>query len=69
MCAVTGKRHESHIVMAHGNEATWAVEAAGWAALGATHLCIGTMNMGFRSEQEYIEAVRQMKSIMNATQT
>jgi alkanesulfonate monooxygenase SsuD/methylene tetrahydromethanopterin reductase-like flavin-dependent oxidoreductase (luciferase family) len=60
---------ESHIVMAHGNEATWAAEAADWAALGATHLCISTMNMGFRSVQEHIEAVRRMKPIVNATQT
>jgi hypothetical protein len=54
-------------VMAHGNEATWAAEAADWAALGATHLCISTMNMGFRSVQEHIEAVRRMKPIVNAT--
>jgi len=57
---------ESHIVMNHGNEDTWAVEAAGWAALGATHLCIGTMNAGFRSEQEHIEALRRMKPILDA---
>jgi probable F420-dependent oxidoreductase len=59
---------ESHIVMDHGNEETWAAEAATWAALGATHLCIGTMKMGFRSVQEHIEALRRMKTIVDATQ-
>jgi probable F420-dependent oxidoreductase len=59
---------ESHIVMDRGNEETWAAETAGWATLGATHLCIGTMNMGFRSVQEHIEALRRMKTILTTTQ-
>jgi len=59
---------ESHIVMDRGNEETWAAETVGWATLGATHLCIGTMKMGFRSVQEHIEAVRRMKTILTTTQ-
>ncbi|MDZ7729086.1 MAG: LLM class F420-dependent oxidoreductase [Dehalococcoidia bacterium] len=44
-----------------GNAERWAKHAQRWRDLGATHLAIATMDAGFASPGEHIEAARQWK--------
>lgn len=44
-----------------GNPERWAKHAQRWRDLGATHLAIATMDAGFASPGEHIEAARQWK--------
>jgi len=37
----------------------WGELAAAWRALGATHLSVNTMNAGFTTAQQHIDAVRR----------
>lgn len=55
---------EASLNVRDGNETVWAARAAGWRALGATHLCVNTMGAGFRSPQAHIEALRQVKAVL-----
>jgi hypothetical protein len=45
-------------------EASWPSFAAGWRALGATHLCIHTMGVGLKSAQEHIDVLRRVKDAL-----
>lgn len=55
---------EASLNVRDGDETVWAARAAGWRALGATHLCVNTMGAGFRSPQAHIEALRQVKAVL-----
>lgn len=40
----------------------WAAEAAGFAALGATHVCVNTMGAGFTRLDQHLDALRRFKA-------
>ena len=40
----------------------WATDAAAWAALGATHISLATMDAGFAGPEEHLAALQQFKS-------
>jgi probable F420-dependent oxidoreductase len=42
----------------------WLGEVKAWEALGATHLCVETRRGGLRSPEEHIEAMRQVKEVL-----
>lgn len=50
------------VTMARQPRATWDAYLTGWQALGATHVCLNTMNAGFASVHEHIEALRRFKA-------
>jgi probable F420-dependent oxidoreductase len=43
-------------------QSSWAAEAAGFAALGATHVCINTMGAGFTTLDQHLDALRRFKA-------
>lgn len=55
---------EASLNIRDGDEGVWAARAAGWRALGATHLCVNTMGAGFRHPQEHIAALRRAKAVL-----
>jgi probable F420-dependent oxidoreductase len=44
-----------------GNPDRWSKHAEAWRDLGATHIAIATMNAGFRSVDDHVEAIRRYK--------
>jgi probable F420-dependent oxidoreductase len=52
---------EARVSIADGTPDDWRQAAAGWQALGATHLGVNTMNAGLASPQAHIEAIRRFK--------
>jgi probable F420-dependent oxidoreductase len=44
-----------------GNPDRWAKHAEAWRDLGATHIAIATMNAGFGSVDDHVEAIRRYK--------
>jgi probable F420-dependent oxidoreductase len=45
--------------------AQWGSFAAGWAALGATHLCVNTMGLGLSGAEQHIAALRQAIQVIS----
>jgi probable F420-dependent oxidoreductase len=45
-------------------ESDWAAFAESWRALGATHLCVETMDAGLTSPQDHIDALRRVKQAL-----
>jgi probable F420-dependent oxidoreductase len=45
--------------------AKWGSFAAGWAALGATHLCVNTMGLGLRGADQHIAVLRQAMHVIS----
>ncbi len=43
-------------------EAAWAEYVAGWRALGATHVCVNTMGMGFTRLEQHLDVLRRFKA-------
>ncbi len=43
-------------------ELEWDAYVAGWRALGATHLCINTMGLGFTDLDQHLEVLRRFKA-------
>lgn len=54
---------EARLSIGQVPEAGWAEFAEGWRNLGATHLCINTMNAGFTSPQEHIDALEIIRDM------
>jgi len=52
---------EARVSIAGGTPEDWRRAAAGWQALGATHLGVNTMNAGLVSPQAHIAAIRRFK--------
>jgi probable F420-dependent oxidoreductase len=52
---------EARVSIAGSTPDDWRRAAAGWQALGATHLGVNTMNAGLPSPQAHIEAIRRFK--------
>ncbi len=46
-------------------EREWKPFVSDWQQLGATHLCVNTMNAGYRSLQEHIAALRKVKETLD----
>ncbi len=44
-------------------EADWAAEIAGWRALGATHVCVNTMGMGFTRLEQHLDVLRRFMAV------
>ncbi|MBK9941897.1 MAG: LLM class F420-dependent oxidoreductase [Kouleothrix sp.] len=55
---------EARLSLNQTPEGAAATFAAGWSALGATHLSVNTMGMGFRSPQQHIDALRRMAATL-----
>jgi probable F420-dependent oxidoreductase len=47
-----------------GSPDDWRTAAGEWEAIGATHLSVNTMGLGFTSPQEHIEQIRRVKEAM-----
>jgi probable F420-dependent oxidoreductase len=50
---------EARIDVGTGSAEEWSAQTEAWRSLGATHLCVNTMNAGLRSPKEHIEAIRR----------
>jgi len=50
-----------------GGPAEWVGRAAFWRDLGATHLSVNTMNAGFTSPQQHIDAVLRWKQALDGS--
>ena len=55
---------EGRINVAGQGPEEWMAEAKGWEELGATHLTVGTGAVRLNSPDEYIEAIRRFKEVM-----
>lgn len=44
---------------------TWLAYVRGWRDLGATHVCINTMGVGFETPQKHIDAIRDFKTFLS----
>lgn len=44
-------------------EADWAAEITGWQALGATHVCVNTMGMGFTRLEQHLDILRRFMAV------
>jgi alkanesulfonate monooxygenase SsuD/methylene tetrahydromethanopterin reductase-like flavin-dependent oxidoreductase (luciferase family) len=49
---------------AGGSPDDWSTAAEGWRALGATHLSVNTMGLGYTSPREHIDQIRRVKEAM-----
>lgn len=56
---------EARINAASGTPDDWARQTAGWQALGATHVSLNTMNAGYTSLDEHLEALRRYWQVVN----
>jgi alkanesulfonate monooxygenase SsuD/methylene tetrahydromethanopterin reductase-like flavin-dependent oxidoreductase (luciferase family) len=52
---------EARINASDGGPDEWARLTEGWRQLGATHISINTMNAGFQSPSEHMQAIRRYK--------
>ena len=55
---------EPRLVLAEVPKAKWAGFAAGWQALGATHLCVSTMGLGLASAHDHVAALQEALAIL-----
>jgi probable F420-dependent oxidoreductase len=55
---------EARLSLGQVPKAEWAAYADGWRGLGATHLCVNTMDMGLASPQDHVEALQQVKDVL-----
>ena len=55
---------EGRISVAGQGPEEWMAEAKGWEELGATHLTVGTGASRLNSPDQYIEAIRRFKEVM-----
>lgn len=55
---------EARLSVGRVPEHEWTAYAAGWQALGATHLTINTMGAGYATAQEHITALRRVKEAL-----
>ena len=51
---------EARLTLSRTPEADWRQYAADWQALGATHLGVNTMGMGYSSLDQHLDALRQV---------
>lgn len=53
------------ITLARQPRPTWDAYLAGWQALGATHVCVSTMNAGLATVTEHIAAISEFKAALS----
>jgi probable F420-dependent oxidoreductase len=56
---------EARVNASDGNPDEWHRQTKAWQALGATHISINTMNAGFTSPDQHIEAIRRYKEAVS----
>lgn len=56
---------EARVNASDGDTDEWVRQTEGWRDLGATHISINTMNAGFTSPDEHIEAIRRYKEAVS----
>ncbi|HEY4035182.1 MAG TPA: LLM class F420-dependent oxidoreductase [Ktedonobacteraceae bacterium] len=56
---------EARVNASDGNPDEWLRQTEAWQALGATHIAINTMNVGFTPDQ-HIEAIRRYKEVISS---
>ena len=57
---------EARVNASDGNADEWLRQTEAWQALGATHIAINTMNAGFTSPDQHIEAIRRYKEVISS---
>ncbi len=55
---------EARVNASDGDPDEWHRQTKAWQALGATHIAINTMNAGFTSLDQHIEALRRYKEVI-----
>jgi probable F420-dependent oxidoreductase len=60
---------EARLTVARSARDGWAGFAAGWDAIGATHLCVNTIGAGFSSVDEHLAALRDVLQELAPLQT
>lgn len=55
---------EARLTIAQTAEPEWAAYVAGWRDLGATHLTVNTMKMGFTQLEQHLEALRRAAEVL-----
>ncbi|HET8905487.1 MAG TPA: LLM class F420-dependent oxidoreductase [Ktedonobacterales bacterium] len=55
---------EARLTLSRTAESGWQQFATDWQALGATHLGVNTMGMGFQSLDEHLTALRRVKAVL-----
>ena len=55
---------EAIISVSDSNTEDWRELTVAWRALGATHISVNTMQAGFRSPQDHINAIRRFKEVL-----
>jgi alkanesulfonate monooxygenase SsuD/methylene tetrahydromethanopterin reductase-like flavin-dependent oxidoreductase (luciferase family) len=56
---------EARMSASSGNLDEWGRQTNAWRELGATHISINTMNAGYKSLDEHIEAIRRYKEAVS----
>lgn len=57
---------QAGIPIKQGGEEIWAAQAAGWRALGATHLSVSTATAGLSSLQAQIDILARLNAVLHA---
>jgi probable F420-dependent oxidoreductase len=56
---------EARVNAADGNVDEWIRDTEGWRALGATHITLNTMNAGYTSLDQHLDALRRYKEAVH----
>jgi probable F420-dependent oxidoreductase len=54
---------EARLTLSQTPRAEWADFLAGWRELGATHLCVNTMGLGFTEVDQHLDALREVLAV------
>ena len=57
---------EARVFAADGNLDDWVSHTEGWRALGATHITLNTMDAGYTSLDQHLDALRRYKEAVSA---
>jgi alkanesulfonate monooxygenase SsuD/methylene tetrahydromethanopterin reductase-like flavin-dependent oxidoreductase (luciferase family) len=55
---------EARLTLSRTPESGWQQFAADWQALGATHLGVNTMGLGFQSLDQHLDALRRVREAL-----
>ena len=59
---------EARLTLCRTSESGWQQFAADWEALGATHLGVNTMGLGFQSLDQHLGALRRVREALVGVQ-
>ena len=54
---------EARLTLAQTPREEWAAFLAGWRDLGATHLCVNTMGLGFTEIDQHLDALHEVLAV------